>query len=178
MDKEKEEKMKKAAEEACEQIRKEASKRVTDAIVDKVKTMNLDEDIHYAEFVKSNFEMMKELGVIGVVLGGVVPDNKDKSKVIYDGTLPFKFEVNDENGEPYTHFKVAQKAKKIITEYRRKVGPMVLGDTNPENFTFCYRMRDDVWTQERADHYTCLIQEEVDNAIKVLEELEKQKEKE
>ena len=45
MDKEKEEKMKKAAEEACEQIRKEASKRVTDAIVDKVKTMNLDEDI-------------------------------------------------------------------------------------------------------------------------------------
>lgn len=169
----KEEKMKKAAEEACERIRKEASQKVTDSIVNKVQNMTLDEDIHYAEFVKLNFEMMKELGNIGVVLNGVSPNNQDKSKVIYNATLPFKFEIVDEEGEIYTHFKVAQKAKKIITEYRRKVGPMVLGDSNPEDFTFCYRMRDDVWTEERKDHYSILIQEEVDNAVKVLEELEK-----
>ena len=169
----KEEKMKKAAEEACERIRKEASQKVTDSIVDKVQNMTLDEDIHYAEFVKLNFEMMKELGDIGVVLCGVSSDNQDKSKVIYNATLPFKFEIVDNEGEIYTHFKVAQKAKKIITEYRRKVGPMVLGDSNPEDFTFCYNMRDDVWTEERRNHYSILIQEEVNNAVKVLEELEK-----
>lgn len=171
----KEEKMKKAAEEACERIRKEASQKVTDSIINKVQNMTLDEDIHYAEFVKLNFEMMKELGNIGVVMTGVTPDSQDKSKVIYNATLPFKFEIVDEEGEIYTHFKVAQKAKKVITEYRRKVGPMVLGDTNPEDFTFCYRMRDDVWTEERRDNYSILIQEEVDNAIKVLEELEMKK---
>ena len=107
----KEEKMKKAAEEACERIRKEASQKVTDSIVNKVQNMTLDEDIHYAEFVKLNFEMMKELGNIGVVLNGVSPNNQDKSKVIYNATLPFNFEIVDDSGEVYTHFKVAQKAK-------------------------------------------------------------------
>ncbi len=178
MNKEKEERMKKAAEEACEKIHKDASKRVTDTIVEKIQSMNLDEDLDYANFVKLNFEMMKELGNIGVVMSAVSSDNQDKSKVIYNATLPFKFEIIDDNGEVYTHFKAAQKAKKIITEYRRKVGPMVLGDTNPEDFTFCYKMRDDVWTEERRDHYSILIQEEVDNAVKVLEDLEKKKQTE
>ena len=36
-------------------------------------------------------------------------------------------------------------------------------------------MRDDVWTEERRDNYSILIQEEVDNAVKVLEELEMKK---
>lgn len=37
----KEEKIKKAAEEACERIHKEASQKVTDVIVDKVQNMTL-----------------------------------------------------------------------------------------------------------------------------------------
>ena len=118
--------------------------------------------------------MLKELGDIGVVLTGVSPDSRDKSKVIYNATLPFKFEIVDDEEEIYTHFKVAQKVKKKnIIKYRRKVGPMVLGDSNSEDFTLCYIMRDDVWTKERRDNYSILIKEEIDNIVKVLEELEK-----
>lgn len=167
--------MKKEAEERVEKIRKEASQRVTDNIVKKVKEMSDKEvDLHYAEFVKLNFEMMYELGLLGVVLGQLTKGND--GKMLYQATLPYQFKITDEDGKVYTHFTAAQKAKKIITEYRKRVGPMVLGDEDPENFNFCYNMRDDVWDEERSNRYSALIKEEVDNATKVLEELAKENE--
>lgn len=133
--------------------------------------MEIEEQMQCIEFIKYHFEMMRELGKIGIVLDDINIDKKDKTKTIYTGTVPFKFEILDDNGEKYNHYTAAQKARNIITEYRKKVPDEILHSV-PENFTFCYTMRDDTWDENRKTIFVnALIEEERECSNQILEQI-------
>lgn len=140
------------------------------------KDILLGDDIEIEKmFIKHNYDMMIELGKIGVVIVKSIINEND-GLLCYESTLPFKYNIKDEKGEQYTNYSAAQKAKQIIKEARDKIQKTISKDLidglfKDKDFHFYYKLRDDIWDEERRDKYVYMLIKEKD---KLLSELDKQ----
>ena len=134
-------------------------------------------------FTKYNLGMMYDLAKIGIICTKLVSDNNDK--IIYQCTLPFNFEIKDEDGKIYTHYQAATEGKEIIKKYRSIISSTVQDKTvvkmfaDIDNFCFSYTLRDDTYTEEKRDIFLAKIKEETDKIMmcytKIEESIEKGK---
>lgn len=133
-------------------------------------------------FAKYNFEMMYDLAKIGIICTKLVSDN---NKINYQCTLPFNFEIKNEDGKIYTHYQAATEGKEIIKKYRAIISSAIQDEIELEmfadidNFWFSYTLRDDTYTKEKRDIFLTKIKEETDKIMmcytKIEESIEKGK---
>lgn len=153
------------------QIKDEAVNTVSETIAPKADLVfGLDEKLEKL-FITEHFDLMIELGKLGVIVER--PNIKKDCKFEYPSTLPFKFEIKAEDGSEYTHHIVAQKAKQIIKDYRKKLSEALKGLAESvlfdnEDIDFYYHLRDDTWNEERRDTYVGLLIAEKEATLEAL----------
>ena len=154
-----------------DQIKNEAANNVSDNIAPQADLVfGLDEKLEKL-FISEHFDLMIELGKIGVIVER--PEINKDGKFSYPSTLPFKFEIKAEDGSEYTHYIVAQKAKQIIKNYRKKLSEALKGLAeavlfNDEEISFYYHLRDDTWNEERRNTYIELLEAEKNATLEAL----------
>ena len=128
--------------------------------------INIDMDVAFCQY---NFDMMYELGQLGIVMTKLLIG--ENGKLVYNCSLPFEYKTKDKDGKLYTHHSAAVEGKEIIKKYRLLCSNVVenlVAETlfkKDDEFYFSYKIRDDVWDDERRNKYTLAIKEEADRVM-------------